>query len=77
MVQVSYIREDKACAGLVDEEECDGIGKLYQGKMKNVMVQQTKRNVMVQVSYIRKDKECDGLVDEEERDGIGKLYQER
>ena len=77
MVQVSYIREDKDCAGLVDEEEYDGIGKLYQGKMKNVMVQYTKRNVMVQVSYIREDKDCAGLVDEEECDRIGKLYQGR
>ena len=32
MVQVSYIRKDKECDGLVDEEECDGIGKLYQGR---------------------------------------------
>jgi len=30
MEQVSYIRESKECDGLVDEEECDGIGKLYQ-----------------------------------------------
>jgi len=30
--------EDEDCDGLVDEEECDGTGKLYQGKMKNVMV---------------------------------------
>ena len=77
MVQVSYIRESKECDGLVDEEECDGTGQLDQGKIKNVLVQQTKRNVIVQVSYIRESKECDGLVDEEERDGIGKLYQER
>ena len=34
----SYIRESKECDGLVDEEERDGTGKLYQGKMKNVMV---------------------------------------
>ena len=32
MEQVSYIRESKECDGLVDEEERDGIGKLYHGK---------------------------------------------
>jgi len=26
MVQVSYIREDEECEGLVDEGECDGNG---------------------------------------------------
>jgi len=30
MIKVSYIRESKDCDGLVDEEERDGIGKLYQ-----------------------------------------------
>ena len=30
MVQVSYIRKDEECEGIVDEGERDGIGKVYQ-----------------------------------------------